>query len=119
MSANQTEKMRAAIHALQLRVKRLERIAAPVEADNLPRHAAPVLALVRTVAKQYGIPIQEMLGYDKRRWCAWPRQEAMAICMEAGFSTTLIGQVLGGRDHATISHGAKAHKVRMAKATPF
>jgi chromosomal replication initiator protein len=47
-----------------------------------------------------------MLGRDRSREVALPRQIAMyLLCEEANISLPQIGNALGGRDHTTVMYG--------------
>lgn len=55
---------------------------------------------------------EEMLGNDRSRWLAWPRQDLMLALRERGLSYPKIGRLLGDRDHTTIMHGVRKAKAR-------
>lgn len=64
-------------------------------------------------AEHFGIPAEAMISPDRQRAFAWPRQIAMALCLEylPRKSASLIGQHFGGRNHSTLLHGlAQAHR---------
>lgn len=70
-------------------------------------------ALLADVAKAHGLKPRDLAGPARRREVAWPRQEFMALAYATGnYSTTTLGQFLGGRDHATVIYGIRAHKAR-------
>ena len=62
--------------------------------------------VIESVAAAYNIPIERMLGRDRSRQIALPRQIAMYLLREeAKISLPQIGEALGGRDHTTIMYG--------------
>jgi chromosomal replication initiator protein len=75
-------------------------------ADFLPRRSEiePV-ELIRRVAEAFDLPMERMLGRDRSREVALPRQIAMFLLREeAGISLPSIGEALGGRDHTTVMY---------------
>jgi chromosomal replication initiator protein len=78
-------------------------------ADLLPRrHEVQPNEVVRKVADRYGIPMDRMIGRDRSREVALPRQIAMYLLREeANCSLPQIGDALGGRDHTTIMYGCE------------
>jgi chromosomal replication initiator protein len=76
-------------------------------ADLLPRRSeVQPDEIVRRVAEAFGISEDSMLGRDRSRQIALPRQIAMYLMREeANISLPQIGEVLGGRDHTTIMYG--------------
>jgi chromosomal replication initiator protein len=75
--------------------------------DLLP-HRGEVLPeeVVRKVADVFGLPLERMLGRDRSKDVALPRQIAMYLLREeANISLPQIGVALGGRDHTTILYG--------------
>jgi len=75
--------------------------------DLLPRQRelSPE-TVVETVAASFGIPTERLLGRDRSRQIALPRQVAMYLLREdANLSLPQIGLVLGGRDHTTVMYG--------------
>jgi chromosomal replication initiator protein len=78
-------------------------------ADLMPRHQRlEPDQIIQTVATKYGIPLDRLLGRDRTRQIALPRQVAMYLLREeANISLPQIGEVLGGRDHTTILYGCE------------
>jgi chromosomal replication initiator protein len=76
-------------------------------ADLLPRRTEiQPEEVVRRVADSFGIAMDEMLGRNRTRKVALPRQIAMYLLREeANISLPQIGQTLGGRDHTTVMYG--------------
>jgi len=59
--------------------------------------------IVSQVADYYKLPIEKLLGRDRTKDVAHPRQVAMYLLREeAKISFPQIGEVLGGRDHSTV-----------------
>ncbi len=75
-------------------------------ADLLPQHSAmEPRVIVSTVATAFGVTPERMLGRDRSRDIALPRQVAMYLLREvANISLPQIGQALGGRDHTTVMY---------------
>ena len=62
--------------------------------------------VVRKVADVFGVTVERMLGRDRSREVALPRQIAMYLLREeANISLPQIGEALGGRDHTTVMYG--------------
>jgi chromosomal replication initiator protein len=76
-------------------------------ADMLPRrNEVRPEEIVRKVAEAFGLSMETMLGRDRSRQVALPRQIAMYLMREeANISLPQIGEVLGGRDHTTVMYG--------------
>lgn len=76
-------------------------------ADLLPhRSELQPDEVVQKVADIFGIPMDRMLGRDRSKDVALPRQIAMYLLREeANISLPQIGETLGGRDHTTILYG--------------
>lgn len=63
------------------------------------------------VSREWGIEIDDLLGPDKRRKYAKPRQIAYSIAYGTGkYSTPQIGKYFGGRDPTTIMYGIRRVK---------
>ncbi len=80
-----------------------------VLADLMPRRSeVQPNEVVRKVADTFGIPMERMLGRDRSREVALPRQIAMYLLrQETNISLPQIGDALGGRDHTTIMYGCE------------
>ena len=76
-------------------------------ADLLPRRMVVKSdEVVRKVADVFGVTVERMLGRDRSREVALPRQIAMFLMREvANISLPQIGEALGGRDHTTVMYG--------------
>jgi chromosomal replication initiator protein len=76
-------------------------------ADLLPRRSnVQPDEIVRRVAETFGVSVESMLGRDRSRLVALPRQVAMYLLREeANISLPQIGETLGGRDHTTVMYG--------------
>ena len=75
-------------------------------ADLLPqRSSIEPVQVVSAVATAFGITNERLLGRDRTREIALPRQVAMYLLREvANISLPQIGQALGGRDHTTVMY---------------
>ncbi len=76
-------------------------------ADLLPRRSeVRPQEVIRKVAEAYGVSVDGLLGRDRSRQVALPRQVAMYLLREeANVSLPQIGEALGGRDHTTVMYG--------------
>jgi chromosomal replication initiator protein len=64
--------------------------------------------IVRRVAETYGVTVDRIMGRDRSKQVALPRQIAMYLLRkEANYSLPQIGEVLGGRDHTTVMYGCE------------
>lgn len=62
--------------------------------------------VIRQVAEAFNIPVERLIGRDRSRQVALPRQIAMYLLREeANISLPQIGEALGGRDHTTVMYG--------------
>ena len=75
-------------------------------ADLLPqRSSIEPNQVVSAVATAFGITNERLIGRDRTREIALPRQVAMYLLREvANISLPQIGQALGGRDHTTVMY---------------
>lgn len=75
-------------------------------ADLLPqRNVIDATQVVNAVATIFGVSTDRLLGRDRSREVAWPRQIAMYLLREEGnVSLPQIGEALGGRDHTTVMY---------------
>ncbi|MCI0520930.1 MAG: chromosomal replication initiator protein DnaA [Chloroflexi bacterium] len=80
-----------------------------VLADVLPRRSEVCPdEVVRKVAEVFGVTVERVLGRDRSREVALPRQIAMYLLREeANISLPQIGEALGGRDHTTVMYGCE------------
>jgi chromosomal replication initiator protein len=78
-------------------------------ADLLPRKSeVKPDEIVKRVADTFGVSVEKMLGRDRSREVALPRQIAMYILrQESNISLPQIGETLGGRDHTTVMYGCE------------
>ncbi len=78
-------------------------------ADLLPQPSAVEPgAILTAVGRVFGISREKLLGRDRSREVALPRQVAMYLLRElAGLSLPQIGEVLGGRDHTTVLYACE------------
>lgn len=73
--------------------------------DLLPqRSEVEPRQVVDAVARAFGIPTERLLGRDRSREVALPRQVAMYLLREESISLPQIGEALGGRDHTTVMY---------------
>lgn len=75
-------------------------------ADLLPQHSdiAPA-KVIELVAKEWQVTVDALIGRDRSRKVAQPRQVAMYLLRkETDSSLPQIGDALGGRDHTTVMY---------------
>ncbi len=75
-------------------------------ADLLPQHnSIEPKDIVGVVASTFGLSTDRLLGRDRSREVALPRQIAMYLLREeANVSLPQIGEAIGGRDHTTVMY---------------
>jgi chromosomal replication initiator protein len=80
-----------------------------VLSDLLPRRSeVQPDEVLRKVADTFGVGMERMLGRDRSREVALPRQIAMYLLREeSNISLPQIGEALGGRDHTTVMYGCE------------
>lgn len=76
-------------------------------ADLLPsRTKIDPEQIINVVADTYGITIDKIMGRERTKMVARPRQIAMYLLREeTDISLPQIGEALGGRDHTTVMYG--------------
>jgi chromosomal replication initiator protein len=61
--------------------------------------------VVDLVARKFNLTVEKLLGRDRTKDVAFPRQIAMYLLREeTNYSFPQIGEVLGGRDHSTVMY---------------
>ncbi|MDO4327248.1 MAG: chromosomal replication initiator protein DnaA [bacterium] len=82
---------------------------------NQPNEVSPEF-IIDMVADHFDLTARDICSQKRSKEIAYPRQIAMYLCRELT-STPLqqLGQLLGGRDHATIIHGIEKIKVEIPK----
>ena len=76
--------------------------------------------IVETVARYYGVPLEQIKGKARDRQVVVPRQIAMYLMREETEAPLLrIGEALGGRDHSTVLHGCEKIEREMAENDDF
>jgi chromosomal replication initiator protein len=68
---------------------------------------SPMDNLVARVASRFGVDAKAIRGPSRERRFAWPRQVAMFVARQAGYSFPQIGAYFGGRDHTTVMHSCE------------
>jgi chromosomal replication initiator protein len=82
------------------------RILDDLSADTA-RHAIDPERIIEEVSHHYKVSGEELLSKGRTKKVAQARQVAMYLLMyELEMSPTQVGRLLGGRDHATVIHGA-------------
>ena len=73
-----------------------------------------VTIILREVAREYGLTINDLRGESKCRHIAHPRQIAyIRLRDETDLSYPAIGRILGNRDHTTVLKGEQAARARL------
>jgi chromosomal replication initiator protein len=76
--------------------------------------------IAETVARYYGVPLEQLKGRARDKQVVLPRQIAMYLMREETEAPLLrIGEVLGGRDHSTVLHGCEKIEREMAEDDEF
>lgn len=71
------------------------------------RHAIDPERIIEEVSHHYKVSTEQLLSKGRTKKIAQARQVAMYLLMyELEMSPTQVGRLLGGRDHATVIHGA-------------
>lgn len=70
--------------------------------------------LFAMIEDRHGVTKAEIKGRSRKRPICYARQHFMSEARAIGLSYPRIGQLLDGRDHATVIHGCKAHAQRAA-----
>ncbi len=71
-----------------------------------PRNRVSPETVVSAVAAYFGMSTEDITGTSRKKELALARQIAMyLLCENTTLSLTLIGKVLGNRDHSTVLHG--------------
>ncbi|MEW6503868.1 MAG: chromosomal replication initiator protein DnaA [Chloroflexota bacterium] len=78
-------------------------------ADLLPQqNTVEPNAILTAVGRVFGISREKLVGRDRSREVALPRQVAMYLMREiGGLSLPQIGEALGGRDHTTVLYACE------------
>lgn len=87
---------------MDVAVKELSNIISP----DKPKEITPQI-IIEVVADHFNITLEQMTSNNRSNFIARPRQIAMYLCKTmTETSLDAIGQLLGGRNHSTIIHGA-------------
>ena len=66
------------------------------------------MEVIRAVSVYYGIEMKDIVGPERKRAYAYPRQVAYVLCRElSGASLNRISTQFGNRDHTTVISGIK------------
>ncbi len=72
-----------------------------------PKKITPELIL-KVVSDHFNISPEDICSHKRNSEIVYPRQIVMYLCRDLdGYSLKAIGNILGGRDHTTIIHGAE------------
>ena len=76
--------------------------------------------IVETVARYYGVPLEQIKGKARDKQIVLPRQIAMYLMREETEAPLIrIGEALGGKDHSTVLHGCEKIEREMAENEDF
>jgi hypothetical protein len=81
-------------------------------ANRLDQGAPVWLTILRDVCEKHGVTRDDLNSRRKTANLLPPRQEAYYRLREAGYSLKRIANLMGGRDHTTVLHGAKVYAER-------
>ena len=75
--------------------------------SDAARHSIDPEQIIQAVSSNFKVSPEELLGRRRTKKIAQARQVAMYLLIyELELSPTQVGRLLGGRDHATVIHGA-------------
>ena len=75
--------------------------------SDTARHSIDPEQIIKTVSREFKVSPDDLLGRSRKQKIAQARQVAMYLLIyELELSPTQVGRLLGGRDHATVIHGA-------------
>ena len=69
------------------------------------RKVTPEL-IIEIVAEHFHLSPEDIKGNKRTAEIVYPRQIAMYLCREIGTPLKRTGEIMGGRDHTTVMHGA-------------
>jgi len=83
--------------------------------DSLEEKTSPFDSLLAAISNRFHVTEKLLLSPSRSQNVVWPRQVAMYVARQAGFTFKEIGAYFGGRDHTTVMHSCD--KVEKALAT--
>ncbi|SES90586.1 chromosomal replication initiator protein [Pseudobutyrivibrio sp. C4] len=88
---------------IEIAIEELQNLITP----DMPREITPQLVL-EVVSEHFNVSVDQLTSKNRYQSVVRPRHIAMYLCKTmTSCSLTAIGKLLGGKDHATISNGAK------------
>jgi hypothetical protein len=70
------------------------------------------LQIIRAVADEHKVSVDELVGHGRERWVVGPRHAAMvAVRTQTGLSLPQIGRLFGGRHHTTVMDAIRSVRV--------
>lgn len=76
-----------------------------------------VHSIIVEVAFKYGLTLPQLVGRQRARKFAWPRQEVMwRASRDTKASLVQIATALGMSDHTSVWYGIRAHEARTQRA---
>ena len=86
-----------------------------------PRAPSEIASVLADVASRHELTVDDLKGASRVQYIANARQEAMWALRSLShpdgrprLSLPRIAQIMGGRHHATVIHGCRAHERRIA-----
>lgn len=74
----------------------------------------PVMTILRQVAEDYGVTVNDLRGDSRAPRFSHPRQIAyVRLRDETNMSLPVIGRVMGGKHHTTVHKGIAAARARI------
>lgn len=86
----------------------------PTRIHFKPVNPDRVMIILKEVARQYGLTINDLRGDNRCRHIAHPRQIAyVRLRDETNLSYPSIARIMGDRDHTTIIYGERVARARL------
>lgn len=76
--------------------------------------AARYRQVIASICEAYGVPMEEVMGEARSVVLVHARHACYAALRALGLSNPHVGRIMG-RDHTTIIHGVRQHKIRMER----
>jgi len=74
-------------------------------------------AIMEEVAAQFGVTVNDIISLRRARATVDARYETFhRLTVELGYSTTMVGDAIGGRDHSTVVVGLRRRRERLEAA---
>lgn len=64
--------------------------------------------VINQLALEHGVDAADIIGNGKKRNVVLARKRGYKALQDMGWTLSVIGRMMGGRDHSTISHGIRS-----------